>query len=154
MLEPDIKKCLDTILSGYSGQSRDLIPILQETQGKFGFLSVEVMREIARFLRLPESRVYGVATFYADFRLAPEAKKIVRVCQGPACHLAGGKRILEGVGTELGIEPGQSTGNKEYGLEITTCSGACALAPVVEVNANTYGHMTLDKVKQILPDTK
>ena len=154
MVEPDIKEQTKVILSSYSGEKNDLIAILREVQEKFGYLPKEAMQGIARFLGLAESRVYGVATFYADFRLAPGARKMVHVCQGPACHLAGGKRILDGVEAQLGIKPGESTGDKEYGLGITTCSGVCALAPVVEVNENTYGHMTPDKVKQILHDTK
>lgn len=132
----------------------DLIPILRETQAVLGYLPIKAIRKISDFLNLAPSRVFGVATFYADFRLAPEAKKIVRVCQGPACHLTGGKKILQGMETQLGIQPGQTTSDKEYGLGTTTCSGACAQAPVVEVNEKVYGHITLDKVKQILSDAK
>ena len=137
-----------------AGKKEELIPILREIQNALGYLPTETMRKVSDFLNLTPSRVFGVATYYADFRLAPEAKKTVRVCQGPACHLAGGKRILEGAEQRLGIKPGESTADKGYGLGITTCSGACALAPVVEVNENTYGHMTPDKIKQILPDAK
>jgi NADH-quinone oxidoreductase subunit E len=150
-----VEETVTKILSNHNtAKTDDLIPILRETQAALGYLPIEAMRKISDFLNLPRSRVFGVATFYADFRLAPEAKKIVRVCQGPACHLAGGKKILQGIETQLGIQAGQTTGDREYGLGTTTCSGACAQAPVVEVNEKTYGQITLDKVKQILSDAK
>ena len=112
------------------------------------------MRKVSDFLNLAPSRVFGVATFYADFRLTPEAKKIVRVCQGPACYLKGAKRLLETAETKLGIKPGENSADQKYRLEKTTCSGACALAPVVEVDDTTYGHMIVDGVQQILSETK
>ena len=137
-----------------AAKKNELIPILQETQAALGYLPIEAMKKISDFLNLTPSKVFGVATFYTDFRFTPEAKKTVRVCQGPACHLKGAKRVLDTAETKLGIKPGENSANQEYRLEKTTCSGACALAPVVEVNENTYGHMTVDKVQQILSDTK
>jgi NADH-quinone oxidoreductase subunit E len=137
-----------------AAKKNELIPILQETQAALGYLPIEAMKKISDFLNLTPSRVFGVATYYADFRFTPEAKNIVRVCQGPACHLKGAKRVLDTAETKLGIKPGENSANQEYRLEKTTCSGACALAPVVEVNENTYGHMIVDKVQQILSDIK
>lgn len=147
-----VEETVTRILGNHTAKKDELIPILQETQAALGYLPIEAMRRISDFLNLAPSRVFGVATFYADFRLAPEAKKIVRVCQGPACHLTGAKRVLDAAETKLGIKPGENSANQEYRLEKTTCSGACALAPVVEINESTYGHMTTDKVQQILPD--
>jgi NADH-quinone oxidoreductase subunit E len=137
-----------------AAKKNELIPILQETQAALGYLPIEAMKKISDFLNLTPSRVFGVATYYADFRFTPEAKNIVRVCQGPACHLKGAKRVLDTAETKLGIKPGENSANQEYRLEKTTCSGACAQAPVVEVNENTYGHMIVDKVQQILSDIK
>ena len=137
-----------------AGKKEELIPILREIQNALGYLPTETMRKVSDFLNLTPSRVFGVATYYADFRLAPEAKKIVRVCHGPACHLTGTKRVLDAVETKLGIHPGENSADQEYRLEKTTCSGACALAPVIEINENTYGHMTVQKVQQILSDNK
>jgi len=150
----DVKEQLDSILSQYSGQSSDLIPILQEAQEKFGYLTKDVMQAVARFLRLAESTVYGIATFYAHLRLTPEGKNIVKVCQGPACHLQGGRQILQEVEKQLGIKLGETTNDQEYSLETATCTGSCALAPALEINGKVYGNITADKVKGILADTK
>jgi NADH-quinone oxidoreductase subunit E len=137
-----------------AGKKEELIPILREIQTALGYLPTETMRKVSNFLNLSPSRVFGVATYYADFRLTPEAKKIVRVCHGPACHLTGTKRVLDAVETKLGIHPGENSADQEYRLEKTTCSGACAMAPVAEINENIYGHMTVEKVQRILSDTK
>ena len=137
-----------------AGKKEELIPILREIQNALGYLPTETMKKVSDFLNLTPSRVFGVVTYYADFRLAPEAKKIVRVCRGPACHLTGAKRVLDAMEAKLGIHPGENSADQEYRLEKTTCSGACAVAPVVEINENTYGHMTVQKVQQILSDNK
>jgi NADH-quinone oxidoreductase subunit E len=150
-----VEETVTKILGNYTTAQKDnLIPILKETQVALGYLPIEAMKKISDFLNLNPAKVFGVATYYADFRLAPEAKKIVRVCHGPACHLTGTKRVLDAVESKLGIHPGENSVDQEYRLEKTTCSGACALAPVVEINENTYGHMTVQKVQQILSDNK
>ncbi len=150
-----VEETVTKILGNHTTAKKDdLIPILRETQAALGYLPIEAIRKISDFLNLPPSRVFGVATFYADFRLAPEAKKIVRVCQGPACHLTGAKSVLNAAETKLGIKSGETSANQEYKLGKSTCSGACALAPVMEINENTYGHMTVQKVQQILSDNK
>jgi NADH-quinone oxidoreductase subunit E len=151
-MEPDVREQLDKILSQYDGESADLIPILQEAQGRFGYLSKEVMREAAKFLRLPESTVYGVSTFYAQFKLTPSGKKIVRVCRGTACHVRGGVRILREVEKQLGIRPGETTDDMEYTLETVACIGACALAPNIVIDNQTYGRLTTRKVAEIFGD--
>ena len=153
-METNIKEQLDDILSQHSGESGDLIPILQEAQGRFGYLPEGVMAGIAKFLRLPESNVFGVATFYAQFRLTPSGRHIVRVCRGTACHVRGGARILREVEKHLGIKPGETTNDLEYSLETIACFGSCALAPVMEINEKVYGQMTTTKVGHILSDTK
>ena len=109
---------------------------------------------MARFLRLPESAVFGVSTFYAQFKFFPTGKKKVRLCRGTACHVRGAPRILEEVEKHLGIKPGETTDDLEYSLETIACFGSCALAPVMVVDNNVYGRMTPQKVKQILGDVK
>ena len=143
-------KQLEEILSRYGGDKGDLIPILQEAQESFGYLPTEVMQKIARFLRLPESVVYGVSTFYAQFTFIPTGKRRVKVCRGTACHVRGGVRILREVEKRLGIKPGETSSDMEYSLETIACFGSCALAPVMVVNKNVYGRMTTTKVGQIL----
>ena len=147
-MEINIKEQLDDILSQHSGESGDLIPILQEAQERFGYLPGEVMQWIAKFLRLPESNVFGVATFYDQFKFTPIGKRIVKVCRGTACHVRGGERILESVQRELGIQPGQTTDDLEYSLETIACFGSCALAPIVVIDKTVYGRMTTKKVAE------
>ena len=142
------------ILSSYKGERAELVPILQEVQEKFGYLHSEVMQAIARFLRLPESTVYGVATFYAQFKFAPTGKRIVKVCRGTACHVRGGVSILSEVEKQLGIKPGETTDDFEYSLEAIACFGSCALAPVVVIDKTVYGRMTPTKVGHVLDESK
>ena len=150
----DITKQLDEILSRYSGEKSDLIPVLQEAQESFGYLPEGVMQRIAKFLRLPESTVYGVSTFYAQFKLIPTGKRLVKVCRGTACHVRGGARILREVEKQLGIKPGETSTDLSNSLETIACFGSCALAPVMVVNKDVYGRMTTPKVEQILAKTK
>ena len=154
LAEVDIKEKLKEILSHYSGTRDELIPILQEAQEQFGYLPSEVMLEIAKFLRLSESTVFGVVTFYAQFKLVPSGRRTVRVCRGTACHVRGAPRILDEVEKRLDIKPGETTDDLEYSLETIACFGSCALAPVMVVDENVHGRMTPTKVGQVLSDTK
>jgi NADH-quinone oxidoreductase subunit E len=150
----DKTKQLEEILFRYKGDKGDLIPILQDAQESFGYLPEGVMQRIAKFLRLPESVVYGVSTFYAQFTFIPTGKKRVKVCRGTACHVRGGARILREVEKRLGIKPGETSADMEYSLETIACFGSCALAPVVVINKNVYGRMTTAKVGQILAEAE
>ena len=107
------------------------------------------MAGVAKFLRLPESNVFGVATFYAQFKFTPIGKRIVKVCRGTACHVRGGERILESVQRELGIQPGQTTDDFEYSLEVVACIGACALAPTIMINNEVQRKMAPKKVAEL-----
>jgi len=149
-VETNTKEQLDDILSQYNGESGDLIPVLQEVQELFGYLPGEAMQGIAKFLRLPESNVFGVATFYAQFKFTPTGKRIVKVCRGTACHVRGGERILSEVEKQLGIKPGETTDDLEYSLETIACFGSCALAPVVVIDKIVYGRVTIKKAAEIL----
>jgi len=112
------------------------------------------MKEIAKFLRLSESTVFSVATFYAQFKFSPLGKKVVRVCRGTACHVRGGARILHEVEKQLGVKSGETTDDLEYSLETIACFGSCALAPVVVVDDDVYGRVTPNMIGEILGDTK
>ena len=144
------KETLGKIFLGFKCSVDNLIPIMEEVQNAFGYLSQEVMIEIARFLKIPEGKVFGVATFYALFRLSPSGKTMVRVCRGTACHVRRGARILQEVQKHLGIKPGETTDDMEYSLETISCFGSCALAPVMVVNKTVYGRMTPARVGPIL----
>lgn len=147
--EVTIEERLSEILSSYQGRGDELIPILQQVQQAFRYLPEPAMKRIAQFLKLPESTVFGVGTFYAQFKLVPSGRNIIRVCRGTACHVRGGARILREVEKHLGIKPGESTPDLEYSLETVACFGACALAPVVVLNNEVHGRMTKTKVKEI-----
>ena len=151
-MAPDVKEQLDEIVSLYSGERGDLIPILQEAQERFGYLPEEVMQGVAKFLRLAEGIVYGVVTFYTQFKLVPTGRRIVRVCRGTACHVRGGARILCEVERRLGIKPGETTDDLEYILETVACIGACALAPTMRIDKETYRQMTTKKVAEVFGD--
>ena len=154
LTQTEVKEKLGEILSHYSGKREELIPILQEAQEQFSYLPLEVMVEIAKFLRMPESAVFGVSTFYAQFKFSPTGKRKVRLCRGTACHVRGAPRILDEVERHLGIKPGETTDDLEYSLETIACFGSCALAPVIVVDNNVYGRMTPRKVAQILSEAK
>jgi NADH-quinone oxidoreductase subunit E len=145
-----VEERLNEILSSYEGKEEELIPILQQVQQVFGYLPEPAMKRIAGFLKLPESTVFGVGTFYAQFKLVPSGRNIIRVCRGTACHVRGGARILREVEKHLGIKPGGSSPDLEYCLETVACIGACALAPTMVVNKETHGQMTARKVAEVL----
>lgn len=149
-METNIQEQLDDILSRHTGDKSELIPILQEAQEKLRYLPAEVMQQISRFLRMPESAVFGVSTFYGQFKLVPSGRRIVRVCRGTACHVRGGVRILREVERRLHIKPGETTDDMEYTLETIACIGACALAPTMTVEKETYGQMTTKKVAEVI----
>jgi len=148
--EATIEKRLNEILSSYHGREDELIPILQQVQQKLGYLPEPAIKQVARFLHLPEITVFGVATFYAQFKLRPTGRNIIRVCRGTACHVRGGVRILREVEKQLGIKPGESSPDLEYCLETVACIGACALGPTMVINNETHGNMTTKKVAEIL----
>jgi len=142
-------KQIDSIIAGYRGQRWALIPLLQEIQGKVGYIPPETIPRIAGALNLFPSQVQAVITFYAQLYTKPRGKNIVRVCRGTACHVRGGKSILKLVKQHLGIEEGQNTEDMEYTLETVACIGVCALAPNMVVNTKIYGNMNPKKVAAI-----
>jgi NADH-quinone oxidoreductase subunit E len=138
------------IIQSHPRKRESLIPVLQEVQGVLGYLPEEAVMEIAQFLGVSRSDIYGVASFYAQFRFERQGAHSVKVCQGTACHVRGGKRIMGEVTQQIGIEPGQTTSDYKYSLEKVACFGACALAPVMVVDGTVFGRMTTPQVKKIL----
>jgi NADH-quinone oxidoreductase subunit E len=134
----------------YLGQEGRLIPLLQHVQETDGYLSRDRLLEIQRETGIPLSNIYGVATFYAQFRLSPVGKNLVRVCHGTACHVAGAREITETIETALEIRNGQTTADGQFTIETVSCIGCCSLAPVVMINNDTYGNLTDRQVKKVL----
>ncbi len=132
------------------GQREHLIPMLQEAQDSFGYLSPETMQAIAAHLRLPTSKVFGVATFYNQFRFSPKGRVHCQVCRGTACHVRGSARVLDALCQELRLAPGETTKDGRFSVEVVACIGACGLAPVVTVNGEFHAGVTVDKVKKLV----
>ena len=150
----NIKKQLDDILSRYSKNRENLIPLLQEVQEGFGYLPEEAMELVADFLKLSNSTIYAVSTFYAQFKFTPTGKRLVKICRGTACHVRGGAQVLREVEKQLDIKPGETTKDLEYTLELIACFGSCALAPVMVIDNTVYGRMTTTKVGPTLADNR
>lgn len=145
-----MEQTLQEIFSRHHAARDALIPILQDIQGAFGYLPPEAMDGAARFCRISPVEVYGVATFYAQFKFQPMGKNLVMVCQGTACHVMGGERVLQEAERLLGVKPGQTTEDGRFTLETVACIGACGLAPAVIVNKETHGQMKPERVAEIL----
>jgi NADH-quinone oxidoreductase subunit E len=151
MVEPDI----EPILARHPGAGREtLIPILQEIQTAHGYLSKDVIMRVGKHLNLPTSKIYGVATFYNQFRFTRPGKYHVQVCRGTACHVKGSLSVLEAVVKELKISPGQTTRDGLFSLEVVACMGACGLSPVVNINGEFYAKVTPRKCTRILQDCR
>ena len=136
-------------LSSYEGKEDELIPILQQVQEKLGYLPEEAMLEIAKFTGVSESKIYGVASFYAQFRFTPVGKNKVTVCRGTACYVRGAPRILEEVERRLGIRDGETTKDLEYTIDTVACIGCCALSPCMMINKEVHIKLTPPKIDKI-----
>jgi NADH-quinone oxidoreductase E subunit len=144
---PDIESILDR----YPHAKRDaLIPILQEVQERLGYLSKEAVIRIGQHLGLPASKVYGVATFYNQFRFQPTGRFHIQVCRGTACHVKNSAMVLETVKRELKIDTGQTTRDGVFSLEVVACVGACGLAPVICINGEFFASMSPKKARKLL----
>lgn len=142
---------VDSILDRYAQAGRDaLIPILQAVQESEGFLSRENVTRIGKHLNLPISKIYGVATFYNQFRFESVGKYHIQICRGTACHVKGSAKLLETLCRELKIQPGSTTRDGLFSVEVVACIGACGLAPVIAVNGEFYAGVTPEKIKEIL----
>jgi NADH-quinone oxidoreductase subunit E len=140
---------LTHVLDLYGGSEEELISILQDVQERFGYLPKDAMLQVSKFLSIPESRVYAVASFYAQFRFKPIGKNTVMVCRGTACHVKGAPRILDEFKRELGVDENETTEDNEYTLETVACLGCCALAPCAMINDEVAANLTPQKVKTL-----
>jgi NADH-quinone oxidoreductase subunit E len=130
--------------------SEHLIPVLQDIQERDGYLTEEALRELAQASHISENEIYGVATFYAQFRFKPPAKHTIRVCQGTACHVRGGRQVMDEFHHRLGVRTGEITEDGEYELQRIACIGCCALAPTVTVDGEVHARVTPTKVRSIV----
>ncbi len=141
------------ILDRFPDARRDaLIPLLQEVQDAHGFLSKDSIVQIGQHLGLPASKVYGVATFYNQFRFTPKGRFHVQICRGTACHVKGSAAVLDELERELGVKAGATTRDGLFSLEVVACVGACGLAPVMCIEGDYHAGIATDKVKGILDE--
>jgi NADH:ubiquinone oxidoreductase subunit E len=127
-----------------------LIPLLQDIQSIYGYLPEDALQEIADFVGLPLSRVYGVATFYNQFRLIPLGENVIKVCRGTACHVKNSSNILYAIESTLNIKAGETSRDKKFSIEVVNCIGACSIAPVITVNDEYFGRLTVKEIPAIL----
>lgn len=145
---------LDDILSKYKDIKGSLITILQHAQEVYGYLPLTVLEYISQVTGVKSAQIYGVATFYTQFRLKPIGEYLIMLCQGTACHVNGSDGIEEAIVEELGIHPGETTDDNLFTLNNVACLGCCSLSPVMMINGETYGKLTPEKTKEILRTIK
>ena len=145
-----MEKAFQALLDEWKGIKGNVIPLLQKTQEIFGFLPEDSMREIARVTGKATAEIYGVATFYAQFRFTPMGKHVMKVCHGTACHVQGADSLDTVVEQKLGVAPGTTTPDGEFTVERVACLGCCSLAPVVMIDGEVYGRLTGDKLGKIV----
>ena len=139
------------IFENYKSRDKSaLIPLLQDVQAVYGYLPEETLTEVADFVGLPLSRVYGVATFYNMFRLAPLGENVIRVCRGTACHVKNSANLLFALENTLGIKAGETTKDRKFTIELVSCIGACSIAPVITVNDDYHGRITTKDIPSIV----
>jgi len=145
---------LSKIFEKYAKKRENVIPLLQDVQGKYGYLSKENLIFVSKYLEVPTSNIYGVATFYNQFRLKPLGKHIVRVCRGTACHVKGSDKILAKFESELNIKAGETTEDGLFTIETVACVGACSIAPVVTIDDEFYGRLQQKEVPELIAKFK
>ncbi len=141
---------LRKVLKKYERKKGVVIPLLQETQKIYGYLPKEALIAIAEATGINVSQIYGVATFYSQFRLKPVGKHIIKVCHGTACHISGADRITDACEEELGIKDGETTADMQFTLESVACLGCCSLAPVMMIDETVYGKLNDQETKKVL----
>jgi len=138
----------------YDGQAGALIPLLQSAQDTYGYVSEKAIDYISHVTGIPAADIYGVVTFYAQFRTSPLGKYVIKVCNGTACHVNGAKTITDTINDELAIDYDETSDDGAFSLLSVACIGCCSLAPVIVINEETYGRLTPAKLRKILRSYK
>jgi NADH-quinone oxidoreductase E subunit len=149
MQAKDLSK-IDNILKTHKDKKGSLIPVLQEVQAEFGYLPEAAIGHISKELKISESKIYGVLTFYAQFHTQPQGKNLLRVCCGTACHVQGGEQILDDIKETLELNTDETTPDGKFTLQEVACLGCCGLAPVLMLNDDVHGKVSKDKVEEII----
>lgn len=143
---------LKELFSSYKPEKDNLIQMLNEVQEHYGYVPMEVQKELSEYLKIPMAEIYGVVTFYSRFSLKPKGKYSISVCLGTACYVKGSQKILDRLLERLKIGVGETTSDGKFSIEETRCVGACGLAPVFTVNGEVYGKATVQKLDQVLDE--
>lgn len=148
---PSMPPSINAILERFPNKQReDLIPILQEIQDEFGFLSEEIIYRVGQYLSISVNKIYGVATFYDNFRFGPSGKYHIRLCHGTACHVAGSSTFIDELEKLLKIKPGETDKEGLFSLEVVSCIGACGLAPIIEINGEYFTRLSPNNLNDII----
>lgn len=141
---------VEEIMTRYRGEAASLIDVLHEIQDVYGYLPRETMEKVAEGLGIPASKVFGVASFYSLFNTTPKGKYIIRICESAPCHVKGAQTVIETIQETLGIKPGETTADKRFTFEFTSCLGVCGVAPAVSIGDQVYGNLTPERIREIL----
>jgi len=150
---PDLKP-LEQLIKKYKGKKGNLIPLLQGTQNLFGYIPSEAFLVISKETGLKVSDMYGVATFYAQFRLKPVGKNIIKICHGTACHVQSAKKVTDDLSDFLNVKDGDTTADGIFTLETVACLGCCSLAPVMMIGEETYGKLSGKKAVEVIKEIR
>ncbi|HOV89734.1 MAG TPA: NADH-quinone oxidoreductase subunit NuoE [Syntrophorhabdaceae bacterium] len=148
--EMDMTEKMRSLFEKYERSPDQLIPILQEVQREYGYVSPESVKMISKYLKVTENQIYGVSSFYAQFRFTPPGRHSIKVCLGTACHVKGGATLLEMLERELDIRCGETTTDRRFDLDRVACLGCCALSPVVQIDKEISSRMTVTKLSELL----
>jgi len=151
---PEKRERLDAVFEKYRGSKGALMPVMQEAQGIYGYLPIEIQRRISENMDIPLEEIYGVASFYAQFTLNPKGQYSVSVCMGTACYVKGAGALLEKIKGDLKLDAGETSSDGKYSLEATRCVGACGLAPIILINEDVYGRVKVEEIPGILAKYK
>lgn len=145
-------EAIEKILKKHGRTSDEMIPILQDVQKEFGYISAESVKKLSRHLKMSENTIFGVTSFYAQFRFTEPGRHTIKVCLGTACHVRGGATLLDMLERGLGIRCGDTTPDRRFGLERVACLGCCALSPVVQIDRDIYSRMTVNRLTELLKE--
>ena len=151
-LSEDKINSIKDICKSFGNKSGEVINVLHQVQGKFGYLPAEVQEVIAHELKMPVAKVYGIVSFYSFFTMEPKGEHPIDICLGTACYVRGAEKVLDAFSRELNIPVGKCTPDGKFSLDVLRCVGACGLAPVMTINGKTYGRLVPEHVKEILAE--
>jgi NADH-quinone oxidoreductase subunit E len=149
-IQIDFVELDDIIEKDFGKDKENLIMILQAIQKRYSYLPEPALNYLAAKIGIPISQIYGVATFYATFKLKPRGRNVISVCRGTACHVRGSKQVFDRVEKELNVSDGETTGDSRFTLETVRCIGGCSLGPMVKINDDMYGRLSSEQIKKLL----